>query len=80
MRLPNQSTCRKHLRFKSLRVGDTGREPGSALPTDSSQTAISTDAGAANSGAVTDSDPLSAFVATLTPEQRAALVRLLTNG
>ncbi len=33
--------------------------------------------GGADSGAVSPTDPLAAFVATLNPEQRAALVRVL---
>ena len=36
--------------------------------------------GAAQSGAVTTSDPLAAFVASLTPEQRARFAALLTGS
>lgn len=36
--------------------------------------------GAAISGAVTQPDPLAAFVASLNPEQRAKLVSLLSGG
>jgi hypothetical protein len=60
-----------------LRVGDTGFEPGDANPTDYKQFDTSAEPCAAKSGAVPAADPLAAFVASLTVEQRAKLVALL---
>jgi hypothetical protein len=62
------------------RTGDTGREPADELPADSRETSAVPSSGAAKSGAVADADPLAKFVASLSPDQRTELIRLLASS
>lgn len=53
-----------------------GIKPGAKTP--ENMTTLTT--GGAKSGAVVEPDPLAAFVASLSAEQRAKLIALLTGG